>query len=92
MSYSISYGPEKRTVTRHGKKNWGIILCTAILSAAALFVWLKPAEAVELQHRLFPWTQPWVREAFSVFTERVSGGEPLEDAFGEFCRDILHEG
>ena len=88
MSYSIYYGPEQYKPVNSG---WvGKIGAAIIVTVCALAVGFGiPKLSTELRHRLFPWTQPVVQQAFSVFCDDIEDGERFSDAIADFCVEVL---
>ena len=91
LSYTIHYGPKKKSGIVQRQKPVGVIVAGIILSAAALFSWARPAQAEALRLRLFPWTSPEVKAAVNRFTADVSQGQPIKEAFGTLLLEIVDD-
>ncbi len=84
MAYKIVYGPEKGK-PRSGKK-WAVIGAVAVLGLALLGRYLGWGDY------LIPGDAAVTAMAAEEMVSQIAAGEPVREAFTDFCREIMDHG
>ncbi len=84
MAYRIVYGPEKRITKKKGKK--GVLLAALLLALVLTGRFLGWGEY------LIPGDATVTTLAFEQMVSSLADGAPAQEAFADFCREIIAHG
>ena len=90
MSYRINYFQKKREGDT-GQLRMVPVAVLLLLLAVINGVCCQDGEMTNLRGKLFPWTQPEVRDACAEMLEHLSEGQPIGECIDTFCDEILHD-
>lgn len=91
MPYQIQYDQSgmqmdiQTDIRRTGHTGWKILV--GILILLLIYVW----KTNNLQEYLIPGDNEITKQAFAELDQALRGGEPFQEAFYDFCREIVQK-
>ena len=92
MSYSVNYNPELKDRYPSAENPGRKFSVKLLLWCAAIAVLLLVVSRGEVLRICLPGEPDVTADAFSAMVEQIGAGESVQEAFVDFCKEIIYSG